>query len=110
MVAGCGGGGGDSTTSGSAPASAPADGASTKRVKIADFKFDPPQVTVAAGTKLTWANTDSASHTASATDGSFDTGTLDQGDAKDVTLKQPGTYRYVCQFHPFMKGTVKVTG
>ena len=77
---------------------------STDEIDIADFKFDPEAVTVEAGTEVTWTNGDEAPHTATADDGSFDTGTLDLDDSKPVTLDQPGTYSYYCRFHPFMKG------
>ncbi len=76
-------------------------------VDIADFKYDPETVTVAAGAEITWVNEDDANHTATADPG-FDTGTLAQGDEKAVTAPEPGTYEYTCTFHPFMKGTVTV--
>lgn len=103
---GCGGGG---SGSGSTTAPAGEAGAATDKIEIVDFKFDPPSVSVAAGTTVTWTNGDRASHTATAQDGGFDTGTLDSGDTKSIMLKKPGTYQYVCQFHPFMKGTIEVT-
>jgi plastocyanin len=103
---GCGGD--DSRSSSTAPA-ASGSGSSSDKIEIADFKFDPPSISVAAGTTVTWTNSDRASHTATAQDGSFDTDTLDTGDTKSITFKKPGTYEYVCQFHPFMKGTVEVT-
>ena len=61
-----------------------AGGASTDLVAIADFAFDPETVTVDAGTKLTWTNDDEAPHTATADDGSFDTGTLKLDDTGAV--------------------------
>ena len=72
-----------------------------------DFKFKPETVTVKAGTKVTWVNNDAAPHTATAT-GAFDTDTLRKGDKKTLKLKKPGTYAYICAFHPFMKATVIV--
>lgn len=80
----------------------------TVTIDIANFKFKPATVTVEAGSKVSWVNHDSAPHTATA-NGGFDTGTLKQGDMRTLTLKQPGTYAYVCQFHPFMKATIIVT-
>ena len=108
--AGCGGGDSDSTSSsGSAStAAAPATAESTDMIDIADFKYMPEAVTVSAGTKVTWTNSDDAAHTATADDDSFDTGDLDQGDSKTITLDEPGTYSYFCRFHPFMKATVEV--
>jgi plastocyanin len=77
-------------------------------VDIADFKFGPEAITVAAGGEVTWTNTDSAAHTASGADGSFDTGALDKGEEAEVAFDEPGTYEYICEFHPFMKGTIEV--
>ncbi len=48
-----------------------------------------------------------APHTSTAT-GAFDTGNLTKGDRKTIALKKPGTYAYICAFHPFMKATVIV--
>lgn len=92
-----------------APAASPASARGAVTIDIADYKFDPAAVTVKAGTKVTWVNHDSASHTATNTAaGAFDTGTLKKGDEKTLTLDKPGTYAYVCEFHPFMKATVIV--
>jgi len=93
-----------SSSSASAPA---AKGAVT--VDIADFKFAPIDVTVKAGTKVSWVNRDTAPHTATLDGaGGFDTGTLNKGDKKAVWFEKPGTYAYICAFHPFMKATVVV--
>ena len=108
VAAGCGGDDDDPATPAAAMAPGAAGGASTDRVAIADFAFDPETVTVDAGTKLTWTNDDEAPHTATADDGSFDTGTLKLDDTGAVAIDQPGTYTYYCRFHPFMKGTVEV--
>ena len=108
VAAGCGGDDDDPATPAAAMAQGGAGGASTDLVAIADFAFDPETVTVDAGTKLTWTNDDEAPHTATADDGSFDTGTLKLDDTGAVALDQPGTYTYYCRFHPFMKGTVEV--
>lgn len=121
-IAGCGeDGAGDQTVSTSASAGtdtpdesttdggeeAPSGG-SGDAVAIVDFKYDPEPITVSAGTTVTWTNEDSAPHTATADDQSFDTGNLGQGDEGEVTLDDPGEYSYFCVFHPFMKGTVIV--
>lgn len=102
LAAGCGDSGGE-RAGGDDPA--PASGA---KVTIADFKFMPPRISVAAGTKLVFANDDTAAHTATADDRSFDTGSIRRGKRGSVTLDKPGTFAYICDFHPFMKGTVVV--
>ena len=78
------------------------------KVEIVDFAYDPDPVTIAVGGKITWLNQDSAPHTATAEDESFDTGTLDQGKLKAETFKEAGTFSYICTIHPTMKGTVEV--
>ena len=65
-------------------------------------------ITIDAGAELTWTSSDDAPHTATADDGSFDTGTLKRGDEAHVSFDEPGTYTYYCRFHAFMNGTVAV--
>jgi plastocyanin len=84
------------------------EAARAEKVEIVDFAYDPDPVTVQVGGKVTWLNQDSAPHTATAEDGSFDTGTLEEGKLKSETFKQAGTYAYICEIHPDMHGTVDV--
>jgi plastocyanin len=93
--------------SGNAPAPS-GEAVRAEKVEIVDFAYDPDPVTIQEGGKVTWINRDSASHTATAEDGSFDTGTLDEGKLKSETFKDPGTYPYFCEIHPEMRGTVEV--
>ena len=79
-------------------------------VSIQDFSFSPSQITVAPGTKVTWTNEGPSPHTTTADDGSWDSGTLQQGEDFSFTFDQPGTYTYHCSIHPDMTATVKVSG
>jgi len=91
-------------------ASGPAQGGTGKVVKvdIADFKFVPAAITVKKGSKVEWTNSDSAAHTATADDNSFDTDIIDQGKNATQTFDQPGTIAYHCDLHPFMTATLEV--
>ena len=122
-MAGCGGGGDSTTTNtvtaqsgGGAPAPAGGGGKSTapraENVDMVDFSFDKPKVTIQAGGKVIWKNMGQTPHTATADDGSFDTGTVDPGKLKAETkaFKEPGTFTYHCSIHSQMHGTVVVTG
>jgi plastocyanin len=82
--------------------------ASDPAVTIADFHFTPPTTTVHVGDTITWTNDGPSSHTATAKDGSFNTGTLSKGQTASHTFTKPGTYAYVCTIHPFMHGTITV--
>lgn len=96
------------TEAGSGTPAPSGEAAKAEKVKIVEFTYQPDPVTVQVGGKVIWQNEDTAPHTATADDGSFDTGTLEQGKLKSETFKQAGTYPYFCEIHPDMRGTVEV--
>ncbi|MGN6253994.1 MAG: cupredoxin domain-containing protein [Solirubrobacterales bacterium] len=96
---------GGSTESEPAPSGA---AAKSEKVQIVEFTYEPDPVVVQAGGKVIWQNEDAASHTATADDGSFDTGTIEEGKLGSATFKEPGTFTYHCEIHPTMHGTVEV--
>ncbi|HUB99749.1 MAG TPA: cupredoxin family copper-binding protein [Solirubrobacterales bacterium] len=110
VITGCGGGGDtDSTPSGSPPSPATTSASGPQAVAIADFTYEPAQLTVPAGTTVEFTNEDSTPHTATSKEsGAFETGSIEKGKTGTVTLDKPGTYAYYCAFHPFMKGTITV--
>jgi plastocyanin len=77
-------------------------------VNTGDFFFSPTSVTVATGDTVTWHNSGKEPHTATADDGSFDTGTINSGGSGSHTFNSAGTFSYICTIHPNMKGTVRV--
>jgi LPXTG-motif cell wall-anchored protein len=77
-------------------------------VTIADFSFTPGAITVHVGDTIEWLNNGPSPHTATANNGSFDTGVLQKGHSASVTFHLPGTFAYHCSIHPFMHGTVVV--
>ena len=87
---------------------AEARAATDAQIKIANFTFDPPTLTIKAGTTVTWVNTDDIPHLVSAKDGSFRSSALDTDDAYTQTFKKPGTVEYFCVLHPRMTGKVVV--
>lgn len=111
--AGCGGddaasGRGD-TGAGAAAATSAAQ--PTETIKIADFVYDPTPAEVKAGQKISAPNADAAPHTITDADSprAFDSGTIKGKTTGSFTIDKPGTYRYFCEFHPFMKGEITVT-
>jgi plastocyanin len=82
----------------------------TDTVSIKDFAFSPVNISVKAGTKVTWTNNDSAPHTVTETDGKTgpSSGNLSNGDSYSFTFTKPGIYHYDCSIHPNMTGTVTV--
>jgi plastocyanin len=82
--------------------------AATRGVDIRDFAFSPRTVEIRVGDTVRWRNRDSVEHSATARNGSFDTGLLSEGESASVRFTTAGTYRYVCTPHPDMTGTVVV--
>ena len=74
-------------------------------IVIADFEFVGDQ-DVPVGGRVVVTNTDAASHTFTAVDASFDSGTLAEGDSFEFIVDEPGTYEYRCEIHPSMTGSI----
>jgi plastocyanin/uncharacterized membrane protein YozB (DUF420 family) len=82
-------------------------------VSMTNFAFGPKELTVKAGTTVSFTNGDRAPHTATADGGQFDTGNIAPGASGTITLSQPGTFRFFCRLHGSaggqgMSGTVTV--
>ena len=80
----------------------------TATIKIV---YDPTPATVKAGTKIAISNADAAPHaiTDEGSGKAFDSGTIKGKASGSFTVDTPGTYKYICEFHPFMKGELMVT-
>jgi plastocyanin len=73
------------------------------------LSFDPPQISVPAGTIVSWTNKDSIQHTVTSDEeGLFDAGPISPGDTFENAFDTPGEYGYHCAIHPFMTGRVMV--
>lgn len=92
-----------------APSGGASGGAATAAVAERNFQFDPAELRVKVGTKVTWTNQDEAMHTVTsdAAGGPLDSGEMMKGDAFSYTFTQPGTYTYHCAPHA---GKDKATG
>ena len=88
-------------------AAAPSAAAS---VRIDNFTFKDPVVTVKPGTTVTWTNGDDIPHTVVAKNGAFKSKVLDTGDQFSVTFAKPGQFGYYCSLHPHMTGMIVVKG
>jgi plastocyanin len=102
------------TPSQAAPSAAASDGASAgaggggDAVTIQNFAFGPASLSVAAGSTVTWTNSDSTGHTVTADDASFDSTTIARGSTFSQTFDTAGTFAYHCSIHPNMTGTIEV--
>jgi plastocyanin len=97
--------------SASAPAAASsAAAAKTVNVKVINFGYTPDPITVAAGTKVVFKNYDTTAHTVTSSDPKpvFDSGDLPLNKSWSYVFAKAGTYKYFCQYHTYMTGTIIV--
>ena len=102
-------------------AATPTQGATT--VRIGSFRFQPAELTVAAGTTVTWTNDDAILHTVTtgtsvkkddfgnydiAPDGRINGTLADKGQTFSFTFTTPGDYAYFCSRHNNMTARVVV--
>jgi plastocyanin len=80
----------------------------TVEIKIDNFSFTPPTLTVKAGTQLTWTNADDIPHTVVSDDLGFKSKVLDTDEKFTFIPSKPGTYTYFCSIHPKMTGKLVV--
>lgn len=77
-------------------------------VSIREFAFDPERLEIAVGDRVRWTNEDIAPHTATALDGSWDTGLLQREETAEVVFGSEGAADYRCTFHPVMTASIIV--
>ncbi len=81
---------------------------SSNSVSITGMSFNASAITIKAGTTVTWTNNDTAPHTVTAEDGTFDSGNMNYNAKFSYTFSKAGTFKYRCTYHPGMTGTVTV--
>jgi amicyanin len=83
--------------------------AAANSISIDNFTFNPPTLTVKAGTTVTWTNKDDIPHGVASSNNAFTRSkAMDTDDSFSFTFTTPGTYQYFCYIHPHMTGTIVV--
>ena len=76
---------------------------------IANFAFNPQELSVASGDTVTVTNEDGSAHTFTAEDAGIDL-QLGASESGEVTIDaEPGDYDFICTIHPSMQGTLTVS-
>jgi len=70
--------------------------------------YSPNPISISVGGTVTWTNNDVVAHTATADDGSWNSGSVAAGGRFSRTFPTAGTFPYHCTIHPGMIGTVSV--
>jgi plastocyanin len=74
------------------------------------YRFAPEDITVPAGTEVTWTNNDNFTHSVRLLD-SGEVHMMKPGESVSLTFTNPGLFRYDCSLHPKdMHGSVLVGG
>jgi plastocyanin len=84
-----------------------AEKAGRHAVLIDGTSYQPQKISVKAGDTVVWTNKDPFPHTVTAK-GAFDSKNIAAGASWKHVMRKPGTYDYICSYHPNMKGTVEV--
>jgi plastocyanin len=77
-------------------------------VSIENFAFSPSTIAARAGDVIVFTNNDTVPHTVTqsgASDG-FRSDPIAPGTTYTLTIDEPGTYEFFCEFHPAMTGTI----
>lgn len=98
------------TAIGSSATPSPSPATKAMTIEIDNFNFKPKELTINAGTTVTWINHDDVPHTATGKGKSpvFDSKMLDTDEQFSFTFKNPGAYSYYCKVHPHMTATIVV--
>jgi plastocyanin len=86
------------------------------RVRIRNSSYDPTELTIPAGSEVTFLNADGFTHTVTeGTDGQpvddpIVDEEIDQNGSVSVTFDEPGTYNITCKIHSSMNLTITVEG
>lgn len=76
---------------------------------IQNFAFAKKSIKISKGTKVVWTNQDDVKHNVFSKDSGGPQGKLlAQGETFEYTFDTAGTFNYICEPHPYMKGVVSV--
>lgn len=78
------------------------------QVAIYQFKFVPDTLTIKPGDTVVWTNKDIVPHTATASNGLWDSGEILTGQSQSVVFNKDMLLSYYCRFHPKMKARLKI--
>ena len=96
-----------------AASAAPSDaaGGAMVQIEMRDNRFAEKNLTIPAGTTVTWVNVGGNMHSVASYDGSFGSSQARSGESYSFTFDTLGTYKYICKHHALagMAGTITVT-
>ena len=73
-------------------------------IHIEAFAFQPPKIIVSPGDTIVWVNQDIVPHFLNIAEGEMQSPVIEEGQKWEMVVDQPGSYAYICVFHPKMTG------
>lgn len=91
-------------------ASAGGDEGGAVTLTAADFAFSPADISAGAGDTIEFTNEDDTEHSFTSEEAGLDED-AEAGGSVSISLAdvEPGSYDYVCKYHPEMTGSLEVT-
>jgi plastocyanin len=80
----------------------------SKTITMQNMSYSVVNLSVAAGTSITWSNTDTTKHTVTADDNSFNSGDIAPGQSFTRIFSNTGSFSYHCIYHAMMKASINV--
>jgi plastocyanin len=77
-------------------------------VTIDKYGFHPSSLEIVSGQYVAWTNADTTDHTATANDGSWDTGPIAPGKTISLMFFELRKWDYICGFVPALQGSLTV--
>ena len=84
-------------------------GTTGNTINMRGSAFSVPNLSVVAGTTVTWINDDNMTHTVTSNTGAFNSGDIAPGGSFSYTFSATGSFHYHCIYHSGMTGSVTVT-
>lgn len=78
------------------------------RYFVDEYSFSPYRARVKSGSRVTWTNNGTMTHTIVGRDGSWTTGHILPTQEATVKFDKPGVYAYICEEHPWSFGQLIV--
>lgn len=107
FLAACGGGADSGGPVSPPPGGTQTAGTSGMQVKVVDIAFNPSEIRVKVGAKVSWVWQGNLPHSVTADDKSFDSDVLQKGASFEQTFTKSGRVEYFCKVHSSAGGTAQ---
>lgn len=80
----------------------------THTIVIEGMKYNPESLSAKVNDTIVWINKDFFPHTVTTKVKGFDSKEIESGSSWKYTVKNVGSFQYICTLHPTMEGFLKI--